>query len=179
MNDLKLVSLCTWPFYAYAKGCTNIYHSLWCSVTICNRRAIIALLKRSAFLFVRRWYDIVVKCFVPEKAHRDSKNLLLYCVLLSVKAYSGIPYGVTQLSISNDAICEAVVLEWGTALVSFVYRFVIICRNWLPLNIFRSGARMPIAVESNGFLDGNICRGPRHFSDVLLRTHSLQSLKLV
>lgn len=48
----------------------------------------------------------------------DSEKLLTSCVLYSVKTYVDMPYGVGQVSLKRDAMCNAIVLDNGTELVN-------------------------------------------------------------
>lgn len=96
-----------------------MYHSLWGSATWYRSPVIIVLWKRSAYQFVWGWYAKVVRCFVPKKVHRVSKKILINFVPLSVNTCIGILYRIIQMYVNNDAMCSALVLDIGLALVNF------------------------------------------------------------
>lgn len=84
----------------------------------CPSHATVVLLKQSACLLGSRWSTVVDSFFVFQKEHSNSNNLRTNCVPFSVKTYLGIPYLIAQLSINNNKICKAVVLDVGTTLFS-------------------------------------------------------------
>lgn len=135
------------------------------------------LLKCPGCLFVCRSYAVVVRCLVPEKELRDFKNLLINCALLLLKTYSGIPYGITQISMNKDEILEEVALDVGIALVNFVLRCVILSTKWLPLGISES---VPAVLSRQIPIEqGNSFRERRRFSASIFRTHLQQHLTVV
>lgn len=80
-------------------------------------------------------------------------------------------HSISQLSINNDTICEAVFLDVVMALVIGLYRFLMNSRSWLPLGVFGSGLRMFMTTNSNGELTRKSRRCRRRFCDGLFQGH--------
>lgn len=68
-------------------------------------------------------------------------------------------------------MCDTVILDVGTALVTFEKRSIMTSTNRLMLKVFGSGPRLSIATNANGQLDGNSCMGRCWLPDGLFWAH--------
>lgn len=72
------------------------------------------LLYRSDWPFLCGWYPLVVRCFAPDIAHAVAKNFLTNRVLLPVRRYIGMLYGMSQWRMKRLALRVAIVFDIGT-----------------------------------------------------------------
>lgn len=136
-----------------------------------SSHAIIVLLKSSACPFVCQWYAVVVRCFGAEKVQWNLQDLLINWVLIPVERCSRIPYGIIRLFRNSTTICDAVVLDVRSTLANFDYL------SAMPVQIFSAWRLQKFSKnvyhnKFQGHLAENICRGHRHFWEVIFRDHS-------
>lgn len=92
---------------------------------------------------------------VPVEAHSTAKNVDTHCGLFSARIVFGIPYGTTHCSHTSMTTSDAAAFDADTALVSLLYRCVIIMTNkFFCMELVRR-PKISIAINSSGSLGWN------------------------